>query len=103
MSGDVMIMPNTLYAKAHIYNSNKNNVWNANETIINLGVKNYQNNLQVIAVMRSNDDANHPIATTHGLYVDTNGNVKCATSTPACAWSADFLFMLPNNFYNDFI
>lgn len=93
------VTQNSQFAFVHLYNKSASNVWDADETIANIGYKNFQNMQQIYGTTREDHDPAYPLNSVFGLYVDWEGNVKSKTQTPATTWSSDFIFLLNNDFY----
>ena len=101
ITNETVILPNSQYAKSHIYQKNINAVHNVGDTICNVGVKNFQNEQVVFAMVLSSNNTDFPQYSLVPLRLYSNGDLKPYKNMSGITWKTDFIFMLTGDFYNN--
>lgn len=96
---ETIILQNSQYAKAHIFNVNSSISYSKNTTICNVGFKNYQNGFMITGVVTLSSNPDFPVGTIIPLTLLSNGDLQSLIDIPACQWKSDFIFMLSKFFW----
>lgn len=98
-TNEVIILPNSQYAKAHIYNKSHDANYNKYTDICNLNIKNFQNEMMVYGTVTSSVNNALPVGTIIPFKLYSSGILQSLIDLSGCQWKADFIFMLSTSFY----
>lgn len=100
ITNETIILPNSRYAKVHIFNKNKNISYSKNTNICNVGLKNQQNGYIVYGVVTYSTNPDFKEGTIIPLTLTGNGDLQSLIDIPGCEWKTDFIYLLQSNFWN---